>query len=57
MTLLEALLLKLTDSKYHVNCASVLSEATLTLWYYVVDKVLCESVEEDAGKQLACYAE
>ena len=36
LVLLNALLLELSDSEDHVDCAPLLSEAALTLGYYII---------------------
>ena len=57
LVLLDTFFLELPDSKDHIHRAPLLSEATLALRHNIIQYVLGDPVQHDAGQYLACNAE
>ena len=57
LVLLDTFFLELPDSKDHIHCAPLLSEATLALRHNIIQYVLGDPVQHDMGQYLACNAE
>ena len=53
--LFHAFFLKLTGSKYHVGSSSACAEAALAFREEALLQVVQQTVEKDAGRDLACY--
>ena len=53
--LFHAFFLKLTGSKYHVGGSSACAEAALAFREETLLQVVQQTVEKDAGRDLACY--